>query len=217
LAPWHAKKLRFPTGISVREGNPIVSFEERNFPNGLDRAKAEEALAKIAQHKIKTNDSYCKLYCHPTGTLTLDAVNGTADDLERQGFVPDVIVIDYADIMAHPGGKMERLHQIELLWQQLHALCITRHCCVATATQATREAYTNVLLGRQHVSGNKLKTANANSIIALARAEEDVKAQALRLNFIKDRSNEFLPSTVLHVAGCLAVAHPCMVSSYGNK
>jgi len=80
-----------------------------------------------------------KFRCYPTGTLTLQKLQSELKLLEVfEGFVPDVIVLDYADIMALPPGK-EKRHQLDALWMGLKGITNERNILIVTASQTNRE------------------------------------------------------------------------------
>ena len=65
------------------------------------------------------------------------------DDWEaREGFVPDVIVIDYADLLEADGKSTEFRHKQDSIWKGLRAMSQKRHALVLTATQADAASYT---------------------------------------------------------------------------
>ena len=55
------------------------------------------------------------------------------------GIVPDVVVIDYADIMADE-GKDERA-SVNKRWKYLRGLADTHKCLIVTATQANSSSF----------------------------------------------------------------------------
>ena len=79
----------------------------------------------------------------------------------------DVVVVDYADILRPPPGRMEPRDQANEVWKQLRALSSALHCLVVTATQANRAGYDRELLGMTNISEDKRKLAHANGVIGI--------------------------------------------------
>ncbi len=84
-----------------------------------------------------------KLITYPAGTLTVTEIRQVLDIWERQdGFVPDVIIIDYADLMSSDDAKVSEFrHRQDYIWKSLRGLSQERHVLVVTATQADSESY----------------------------------------------------------------------------
>ncbi len=55
------------------------------------------------------------------------------------GFVPDVLIVDYADIMRSSNKYNERRFELELIYQELRNIAIQFNIPVITATQLNRE------------------------------------------------------------------------------
>jgi replicative DNA helicase len=165
--------------------------------------------------KVKSDESYFRLSCHETSTLSVKKLRGMLDAWAKQGFAPDVVVIDYADLMPPSRRFEKKIDQIESVWEDLRALSLAKHCCVVTATQSTRPGYNVWLLDKEHVSECKKKIAYVSALIGINQKAEEKERQAYRLNMIKLRSEDFVPTRPVYVAGCLSIAHPCMRSSFG--
>ena len=77
---------------------------------------------------------------HSSGSLSAEQLAAHVANGEREGWVPDVIVLDYADLLALPSG-MEKREGIDETWRRLRRLSQDFHCCVVTATQGDAASY----------------------------------------------------------------------------
>jgi DnaB-like helicase C terminal domain len=78
----------------------------------------------------------------PSGSLTINELKAYLATLEiHNQFVPDVLIIDYVDLLKSTMGKSKRTDE-ELQWlcRQLRAIASEKHLIVVTASQLTREA-----------------------------------------------------------------------------
>lgn len=158
-----------------------------------------------------------RLSCHPNSSLSVSGIDSILADWERDGWRPDVVVIDYADILAPSGSSHDPLEQIDETWKQMRRLSQSRHCLVMTATQSNAAAYgkEKAFLGRQHFSGRKTKLAHVNGMIGINVSEEERREHTARLNWVvrrkmrnRNRSNH------VQVVGCFDIENPIIQSTW---
>jgi hypothetical protein len=155
-----------------------------------------------------------RVECHPNSTLSAEGIDGILGDWARDGWAPDVVVIDYADILAPPEGIRDPLQQVDMTWKHLRRLSQARNCLVMTATQSSSAAYGNEkkLLGRKHFSGRKTKNAEVNGLIGINVSEDERKQQMARWNWIVRRKDK--RKGAITVAGCFDVGNPVICSKW---
>lgn len=158
-----------------------------------------------------------RLCSYPAGQLSVRDIQHKLETWEKDGYVPDVLVIDYADILANPVGVKEKIDAINENWQSLRALSTSYHMLVLTATQATRAGYSSWLLNKADVSESKTKTAHCTSLFGINLTDVERRHQTCRLNPIALREAEYMaenPSSVVAVAGCHQIGRPYMKSCW---
>ena len=129
-------------------------------------------------------------------------------------WVPDVIVIDYADIVAPPRGVKEPRDQVNEIWKALRAMSQRQHCLVVTATQTNAASYEAKTLGRQHYANDKRKYAHVTALAGINVTAEEKEAGVARYNWIVLREGQYSSRKCVHVAGCLAIGQPSLVSCF---
>lgn len=133
-----------------------------------------------------------RLSSYPNETLTISTMKSLLSIWERrEAFVPDVIVIDYADILA-PDSDIKRVDirdQTNRIWQRLRSLSQERHCLVVTATQAAASGYDRTTLRRQDFSEDKRKLAHVTAMYGLNQTDEEAKIGIIRINEIDVRES----------------------------
>lgn len=175
-----------------------------------------QEIMDTVRGEVRSKKSWLELSCHPTRSISVAGIRAVLDGwlLQSDPYVPDVICIDYADILAPVDRKKDEIHQIKETWEELRKLSMEKHCLVITATQVNAASYTRSLLDRSNFSGNHLKYAEVNSMfgINVTSAEKDVGV--CRLNCIARREGAFNWSRAIHVAGCLALSCPAVRSCW---
>lgn len=110
-----------------------------------------------------------RIYAEPAYSMTVESLENKLDDLAYEGFYPDVIIIDYADIMA-PSDKNEYRQQIDGIWKRLRALAQKRKAVVVTASQTNRGAISREVEA-EDVAEDVRKIAHVTSMIAISKTK----------------------------------------------
>jgi hypothetical protein len=212
-------EMPYPDAIRVVRTNNVAEAEVRYrtlpFAEPLSEANIRELLTKFRKKEVRSNDEYIRLSCHSTGTLTVKKIESIIQGWIVEGWVPDVVIIDYADIIAAPSHatKMDERGQINATWLQMRALSQSLHCLLVTATQADADSYGRDLITRKNFSGDKRKLAHVTAMMGINMTAEEKRKGITRRNWIVLREGAYSPDEVIHVAGCLAVCNPWVVSA----
>lgn len=157
-----------------------------------------------------------RLITYPAGILTTAEIRRCLDDWERHdGFVPDVVVIDYADLLSADDSKIQEFrHRQDHVWKNLRALSQERHVLVVTATQADADSYKRGRLTLSNFSEDKRKLAHVTAQYGLNvdPAGREKKLGILRINEIVVREGEFSPANEVTVLQDLAAGRPFLES-----
>lgn len=212
--PIAAKKIWYPTSISLEGGQANVELERREFKKSLDWREVVRAYKKIMEEKLSSEQSFFKMQVHPARTLSAEGVRGIVENFANDGWPPDVVVIDYADILAPIDRRMEKLEQVNETWIALNRLRQEFHCLVVSATQIKATGYKAHVLSEEHFSENHLKFAHVTGMVGINRTEDEKLKGIQRLNWVVLREDEFLQSKPVHTAGCLAIGNPAIRSIF---
>lgn len=110
-----------------------------------------------------------RIYAEPAYSMTVESLENKLDDLAYEGFYPDVIIIDYADIMA-PSDKNEYRQQIDGIWKRLRALAQKRKAVVVTASQTNRGAMSREVEASD-IAEDVRKIAHVTSMVAISKTK----------------------------------------------
>jgi 6-pyruvoyl-tetrahydropterin synthase len=192
-------------------GTPWVKEIEVKNPLSVDEAKSW-----INDFFIKYGRGF-KLSTHPIHTLSVRDINAILDIWEKQEeFVPDVIIVDYADIMMPEGSDKDFRHSQNKIWMGLRNLSQTRgNPLVITATQADAASYERNSLKMTNFSEDKRKYSHVTFMAGLNQDPKDreKKIGIMRLNAIVAREGEFYTSNEVTVLQNLKRGRP-FIGSY---
>lgn len=175
--------------------------------------EAEEAKREFDKFFVKTGRRF-KLSSHPNGSLSVEKMMSILDVWERMdGFIPDVIVIDYADLLV-PGVKTEFRHQQDSIWRALRGMSQSRRALVATATQADAKSYEQDRLNLGNFSEDKRKYAHVTAMYGLNQDTKgrEKKMGLMYLNELVLRSDAFESSSGIYILQSLQTGRPFLGS-----
>uniref|UniRef100_A0A6M3IRX5 Putative helicase n=1 Tax=viral metagenome TaxID=1070528 RepID=A0A6M3IRX5_9ZZZZ len=119
-------------------------------------------------------------------------------DIEREldmfeyidGFIPDIILIDYLDILAPESRKKDSIEEADETWKAAARLAGKRKSLVISVTQLNREADEKAHIKRSHMAGWIGRLGHVDKMIKLAQIPSDVKRGILRVGKMVDRHEE---------------------------
>lgn len=157
-----------------------------------------------------------KLACTANSTTTVEDLDGMLGEAAKEGWSPDVVVVDYADILApeRSAKGQDFRHQTNETWKALRRLSQKWHCLVVTATQSDADSYERKVLTKKNFSEDKRKLAHVTGMVGINQTEEEKQKGLFRLNWVLLREGVFYENRCITVAGCLAVARPAVRSSW---
>jgi len=196
-----------------RRGSIWVKKVKKSTP--LSGKQAKEQMKKFFERYRRR----FKLSSWPAGFLTTTEMRRCLDEWERvDGFVPDIIVIDYADLLsADDGAVNEFRHRQDHVWKNLRALSQERHALLVTATQADADSYKRGRLSISNFSEDKRKLAHVTAQYGLNQDPlgREKRLGLMRINEIVVREGEFSADREVYVLQDLAAGRP-FLESYAN-
>jgi len=214
--PYRKQKYKFPERLwrNKDDDTARLEFDNRRSRKRLSFKLAKESIERAVEQSRRKVGSF-RLHCSPSGTNSVADIKSYLTQWEREdGFVPEVIVIDYADLLAPPSGVSEYRHQINKSWEMMRAMSQEIDCLVVTATQANAASYKSELMGRWNFSEDKRKLAHVTGMIGINATVKEQDRGIQRLNWIVLREGEFSYSKCVHVANCLAISNPAVRSCW---
>lgn len=208
--PARAGVWEYPVIMDPSDGGlPCVRRERRVADCDMTPEAALNALTEAAGAPDLFN-----LSCHPTGTMSVSGAGEIMEAWERDGWVPDLVVFDYADIVAPSNPRADKRDQINTTWMEMKAVSQRLHCCVVTATQTDTASYSVRTLSRENFSEDKRKYAHVSTMIGLNQDKEEKDKGIYRLNLLAMREREYSERLCCHTAACLATCEPAVLSTF---
>lgn len=210
--PLAGGKFQVPVSMSYTKENGADIVWEDHIAQPVTCDQAVEQWQKYGN----SGPDRFRLLTHAAGTFGSADLAATAQRWADEGWSPDIIVVDYADILAPPPGYKEKRDQINKTWEQLRAISTQFRCLVVTATQSDADGYSSWLLSKKNFSDSKTKNAHVTAMIGLNMTEADRKNRTCRYNYVALREAEFMEGRPAYVAvtGCTRIGRPSMLSCW---
>jgi len=161
------------------------------------------------------NSQNLRLSCHKNTSINIRGISSILKNWESSdGFVPDVILIDYADILAPEDGKIEHRHQQNATWKAMRALSQELNCLVITATQSDANSYNQKTLKESNFSEDKRKYSHVTAIATLNQLPEEKARRVLRIGQMFLREDDFDTNQTVTVLQSLATGQPIKASYF---
>jgi len=192
-----------------------VRIEEREYGKPISKAEwmaAQEKVLQLTSH----SSSLLRLSCTSNSSTKVEDIRNSLDEAIKEGWVPDVVVIDYADILAPEAGVRgeDFRQQTNDTWKALRRLSQDYHCLVVTATQSDAASYDARIIRKKNFSEDKRKLAHVTGMAGLNQTEEEKRKGLYRLNWVVLREAMSFESKCVVVAGCLALSRPVIRSAW---
>lgn len=155
-----------------------------------------------------------KIFAEPAYSLTVENLEVKLDDLSHSGFVPDVVIIDYADIMM-PSEKGEYRNQIDNIWKKLRAIAQARKCVVFTASQTNRSGL-NSAIEMDSIAEDIRKIAHVTSMVSISRPAYCKEHNIAVYSQLAIRDGESITRKVI-ATQCLALGRPVLDSRWEDE
>lgn len=133
-----------------------------------------------------------KVATYPNSILTCAEIRSCLDEWERtDGFVADVIIVDYADIMTE--RVQDFRHRQDAIWRGLRGISQERHALLVTATQADAKSYKQNRLTMSNFTEDKRKLSHVTAMWGLNQSPDgrEKRLGLLRVNEMVARESDF--------------------------
>ena len=187
------------SGLVSREAYSRVSFVDRDESGRIIAANTEHvnttediAAVQAGRQAIQRFGGKLVIKKYPMGLCTVGEFERYLDYLEVfMGFIPDIVVNDYPDIMELPGSPAEiERNKINICYKHMKRIVDQRNILMLVPSQTNREALEKPYLGKKDFAEDIRKLANCDLIIGLAQSKELTRANCQRVSIIGGRSDE---------------------------
>jgi replicative DNA helicase len=125
---------------------------------------------------------------YPTKTATTNTIRAHIEKLKQQGITPDMIIVDYADLLRTLSTRREKREELESIYEELRAIMQEHKCVGWTASQTNRTGLNQEIITMQAISEAFNKCFIADFIFSVSRTGEDKQKNGGRIYIAKNRN-----------------------------
>lgn len=111
---------------------------------------------------------------------------------EKEMFIPDVIIVDYASILKPEDPRENRIQQIDTTWKRLAQLASERQCVVFSASQGTRSAIYKKNTDQTDVAEWIGILGHVDIMVTLNQTKQEKRDKVLRIGTLVSRNEEYI-------------------------
>lgn len=203
IAPTGVGKSHFLTSLgchALRMGLNVLhyTFELSEAKTGIrydsnlvdiDSNDVLENKEKVIEH-YKNNPNYGRLIIklYPPNTATINTLRAHVEKLALKGFRPDLVLIDYADIMRSTRQYDSLRHELKLIYEELRSYAEELGVPFWTASQSNKEGSENEVVDLSNMSEAYGKAFVADVVVSISRRAQEKSTGWGRLFIAKNRA-----------------------------
>jgi len=140
----------------------------------------KEAIGKYAKGKLK-------IKYYPTKTASVQTIRSHLNRLAIRGFIPDMVIVDYADVVRGSRYLNEKRLEVEAVYEDLRGMAGELEIPIWTCSQINRSGSDDEIIEISSVSESWAKMAVADVVLTLSRRLKDKMNNTGRLYVGKNR------------------------------
>ncbi len=189
--------LQAMAASAVKGGLNVVYYtlelNETYVGTRFDTIFSHVPTANIKYHQEEVE----KVISSLTGTMTIKyypqrsvGVNGLMahmKQLELQQIKPDLIIVDYADLLKDSSGQKDLRFQLRRIYEDLRGMAGELQLPIWTASQASRSSLEEDIIEAGKIAEDYSKIMTADFVMSISRKVEDKIADTGRCHIIKNR------------------------------
>ncbi|MNW28279.1 replicative DNA helicase [compost metagenome] len=165
-----------------------MRFVEKDF-SYIKENTSKVVASLTALSKMKRGELVVKSF--PTRTATISMIKSHLTKLKiAKGFIPDLIILDYPDIMKPSREYGEKRTELELMYEEIRALGQEFNCAVWGASQTNRGALSKKVVTIADLAESFGKAAVADFMIAISQTKEEKRNGEVRYYIAKHRNGQ---------------------------
>lgn len=184
---------------AMRAGKNVLhyTFELSETLVGLryDSNLCDISFNDIHDHKPEVIENYKKskfgsliVKEYPMNACTIHTLRAHVEKLSLKGFVPDLIIIDYADIMRSTRQYDSLRHELKLIYEELRGWAVEMQLPIWTASQANRDSSQSDVVGLESMSEAYGKAMVSDIVVSISRKSTEKSTGWGRLFIAKNRA-----------------------------
>ena len=143
---------------------------------------------EIVKERIQDVSGKLIIKEYPTKSASTKSLKNHLEKLRKQNIMPDVVIVDYADLLRPVSHGAEKRHDLEGIYEELRGMATEFNCAFITASQTNRGGLNAEAITMESISEAFNKCFVADFIFSLSRTPQDKQANSGRIFIAKNRN-----------------------------
>jgi len=167
------------TAVGIRYDSNLCDMDSNEV---MDR---KDEVAKFYEEN-RLGRLFIKEY--PTNTASIYTLKSHIERLDLKGFKPDIVIIDYADIMRSSRQFDSLRHELKLVYEELRGMAMEIGVPIWTASQSNKEGANSEVIDMTNMSEAYGKAMICDVIVSVSRRPHEKAGGWGRLYVAKNRA-----------------------------
>jgi replicative DNA helicase len=163
-----------------------VSAQLTQIPHNQLTTYTDELKQQVI-HIQKQLESKLVIKEYPPKTITVRHIDSYMTKLSHKGFKPEVVVIDYINLLKPTSKNLNSYSEVKEIAEQLRALSFKYNIPFVTASQINRSGFNTAHPGMENISESIGLAATCDVICSLWQEEEEKQLGIINLGMQKNR------------------------------
>lgn len=138
----------------------------------------------------KEHNSKLVIKNYPTKSASITTLRNHINKLAHYNIIPDIIIVDYADLMKSRRNYEQKRHELESIYEDLRSLAGELQVPVVSASQTNRSGTDDEVVSLGSIGEAFAKAQIADVIISISRKYEDVRLNTGKMFIAKNRAGQ---------------------------
>ena len=152
------------------------------IPSNELRDRKDEVVAKLKNHKANLMVKY-----YPPRGASTKTIKAHLDKYKGFGFKPDLIIIDYADLLKPVNKRDSTYAELGGVYEEIRGLSGELGVPIWTASQTNRSAIDFEVIQADSIADSYAKVMTADFIMSVSRKAKDKLSNTARFHVMKNR------------------------------
>ena len=153
---------------------------------GIQTSEHKERKEEIVR-KIKNTPGRVRIKYYPPQFASSKTLSAHIEKLKASGFNPNLIIIDYADLLKSSSNRDGLYAELGGIYEELRGLSGETGIPIWTATQTNRAAIDHEVIQADSVGDSYKKVQTADFIMSVSRKTKDKLSNTGRIHIVKNR------------------------------
>ena len=167
------------TAVGLRYDSNLCDVPSNDVPDNKELVLKRYEDSELGRLIIKE---------YPTGSASIITIRNHLEKLMMKGFVPSLVVVDYADVMRSTRQYDSLRHELKLVYEELRNLSMELNVPIWTASQANRDSAKSDIVGLENMSEAYGKAMVADVVLSISRKPMEKDQGTGRIFVAKNRA-----------------------------